>query len=333
MFTHLESSQEIQKAQKILEKTLRSQLKQRKTKNIGYPGGTTYDATVYTDGEYWFHTTDHKSKDVLTPRRLNWFGLYRDELDLQISVEMNVAYEGRKDRVAGFFARDNDSGQIYLMHSGRVGGGTKGVGKTAFLAWGDLRPVDVFDGKGEVRSGVVVMPVNGNAAVRPLVRYLKSIVQFKLDVRAGKLETPEFKLKEKLLSEFYKESRGHRKGKRKANFDYISRHGEVVDVLNEWRKGKPLPSGGRIIKTVLIDLGVAVGSKLVEVFEVKTSSARQDIYTAIGQLLVHGDNSTCSRVLVVPASEELGEDLASAISRLGIEVIEFTLKKDKIVIT
>ena len=329
MFTLIESKEEIAKVQRKLESAIRRDLKQRAIKNIGYPGGTTFDASVFTDGTYWYWSSDHNSKDVANPRRLNWFGLFKAEGGLQISVEINTAYEGRNDQVAGFFARDNDTGSIYLLHSGRVGGGTKGVGKSAFLAWSDQRPVDVVDSSGGVREGVLVMPIDGIAASRSAVRYVDIIARFKLAVRAGDMETPEFQRKKKELDDFYSEARGRRKGRRSAEIDYLSRHGDVVDALNSWRTSEPLPKGGRVVKNVLIDMGVAVGRDLVEVFEVKTSTARSDVYGAIGQLMVHGTAADCRRVIVLPHKESIAADLKDALQRLSIELLKFKLDEQK----
>lgn len=329
MFTLIESKEEIAKVQRKLESTISRDFKKKATKNIGYPGGTTFDAKVVTDGTYWYWSSDHNSKDVANPRYLNWFGLYKAEGDLQISVEINTAYEGRNDQVAGFFARDNDTGSIYLLHSGRVGGGTKGVGKSAFLAWSDQRPIDVVDSSGGVREGVLVMPIDGIAASRSAVRYVDIIARFKLAVRAGDMETPEFRSKKKELDDFYSEARGRRKGRRSAQIDYLSRHGDVVDALNSWRISNPLPKKGRVVKNVLIDMGVAVGSDLVEVFEVKTSTARSDVYGAIGQLMVHGTAADCRRVIVLPHKEAIAADLKEALERLGIELLKFKLDEQK----
>ena len=248
---------------------------------------------------------------------------------MQISVEINTAYEGRNDQVAGFFARNNDTGSVYLLHSGRVGGGTKGVGKSAFLAWSGERPVDVFDSVGGVREGVLVMPIDGVAASRSAVRYIDIIAHFKQAVRAGDMETPEFQRKKKELDEFYSEARGGRKGRRSAEIDYLSRHGDVVDALNSWRTSIPLPKGGRIVKNVLIDMGVAVDRDLIEVFEVKTSTARSDIYGAIGQLMVHGTTADCRRVIVLPSKEPIATDLKAALDRLNIELVKFKLDEQK----
>lgn len=329
MFTLIESKEEIAKVQRKMESTIRRDFKKQATKNIGYPGGTNSDATVVTDGTYWYWSSDYNSKDVANPRRLNWFGLYKAEGDLQISVEINTAYEGRNDQIAGFFARDNDTGSIYLLHSGRVGGGTKGVGKSAFLAWSDQRPVDVVDSSGDVREGVLVMPIDGIAASRSAVRYVDIIAHFKLAVRAGDLKTPEFQRKKKELDDFYSEARGRRKGRRSAQIDYLSRHGDVVDALNSWRISKHLPKGARVVKNLLIDMGVAVGRDLVEVFEVKTSTARSDVYGAIGQLMVHGTAADCRRVIVLPHKETIAADLTEAFQRLNIELLRFKLDELK----
>lgn len=329
MFTLIESKEEIAKVQRKLEATIRRDFKKRVVKNIGYPGGTEFSASVVTDGAYWYWSSDLNGADTPNPRRLNWFGLFRADSDLQISVEINTAYEGRNDQVAGFFARDNDTGSIYLLHSGRVGGGTKGVGKSAFLAWSGQRPIDVVDSSGGIREGVLVMPIDGIAASRPAVRYVDIIARFKQAVRAGEIETPEFQRKKKELDDFYLEARGRRKGRRSGEIDYLSRHGDVVDALHLWRTSGALPKGGRMVKNVLIDMGVAVGHDLVEVFEVKTSTGRSDIYGAIGQLMVHGTAADCRRVIVLPHKEPIAADLKDALQRLGIELVKFKLDEQK----
>lgn len=117
MFSLIESKEEIVKAQRKLESTIRRDFKIKAVKNIGYPGGTNFDTEVFTDGSYWYWASDHDGENVPNPRRLNWFGLFTDNADLQISVEINTAYSGRNDQVAGFFARDNDTGSIYLLET------------------------------------------------------------------------------------------------------------------------------------------------------------------------------------------------------------------------
>jgi len=325
MFSLLEKKEDIAKAQRKLETTIRREFNRKVIKNIGYPGGTTVDAKVSTNGKYWYWSEDCDGKDKSNPRRLNWFGLFREDADLQISVEINVPYEGRNGQVAGFFARDNDTGSIYLLHSGRVGGGTEGVGKATFLAWSEQTLINVVDSTGNVRDGVLVMPVEGIAATCSAIRYIDTIANFKQAVRAGETNTPEFKEKQKEFEDFYSESRGQRKGKRSTEIDYLSRHGEVVDALKDWRKTRPFSKTARIVKNAFIDLGVGEEQKLVEVYEVKTSTARTNLYSAIGQLMTHGTDSDCLRVIVLPHKEKIPTDLTNALKRLGITLLKFKL--------
>jgi hypothetical protein len=329
MFTLIESKEEIAKVQRILETTIRRDFRKRVVKNISYPGGRERNASVLTDGTYWYYSSDFKSAATPNPRRLNWFGIFRADTGLQISVEINTAYKGRNDQVAGFFARDSGTGSIYLLHSGRIGGGTKGVGKSSFLAWSNLRPIDVVDSSGGIRDGVLVMPIDDVAAIRSAGRYIDTIVRFKQAVRAGKIQTQEFKRKKKELEDFYSEARGRRKGQRSGEIDYLSRHGDVVDALHSWRTSGVLPKGGRVVKNILIDMGVAVRRDLVEIFEVKTATERSDLYGAIGQLLVHGTGTNCRRVIVLPHNEPIAADLKNALKRLGIQLLKFKLNKQK----
>ncbi|MBX9915629.1 MAG: hypothetical protein K2Y07_00040 [Nitrosomonas sp.] len=329
MFSLIESEEEITKAQHKLEAAIRRDFKREVTKNIGYPGGSELDALVVTDGNHWYWSSDYDGKNAPNPRRLNWFGLFRDDSNLQISVEINTAYKGRNNQVAGFFGRDNDTGKIYLLHSGRVGGGTKGVGKSAFMAWRDQLPIDVVDSSGDIREGILVMPIDGTAASRSAVQYVDDIARFKQAVRAGEIGTEEFQHKKKEFEDFYSEARGRRKGQRSRKIDYLSRHGEVVDALHSWRTAKPLSNDGKIVKSILIDMGVTISRDLVEVFEVKTSTRRSDIYGAIGQLMVHGTAKDCRRVMVLPHDEPIASDLKDALQRLGIELLRFKLDEHK----
>jgi hypothetical protein len=173
------------------------------------------------------------------------------------------------------------------------------------------------------------MPIEGVAASRSAVRYIDIIARFKQAVRAGDMDTPEFRRKKKELDDFYSESRGRRKGQRSGEIDYLSRHGEVVDALYSWRSSSTLPTGGRLVKNILIDMAVEVGDKLVEVFEVKTSTARFDVYSAIGQLMVHGTSQDCRRVIVLPQSQQIASDLKEALQRLDIELLKFKLDEEK----
>lgn len=331
MYTLIESRAEIAKAQKTLEATIRQNFKTAVVKDIGWQGGRLSQKRLHTRDGYWFFSEDHKQGP--NPKRLNWFGKHGDGPGVQIAVEINVPYADRNDRLAGFFARNNETGRVYLFHTGRVGGGAQGVSKDAFLAWTALKPTTVVDAAGDPRRAIIVMPIEGKGATRSAVDYVQNIVDFKQAVREGKADTPEAKERERLLKDFYDESSGRRKGRAIGrDIDYVSRHGEVVKALSAWRRGDGLPRGERLVKNVLIDLGLQRAGTLVELYEVKTTSSRSDVYTAIGQLMVHSQGEDCKRVMVLPADDRLQSDLALALRRHGIQILRYRLSEDDVFI-
>lgn len=122
-------------------------------REVGYQGG---------GGRYPVHwrSRDHMWSLTSTPAEANryWccFGTEDPTVtsSLTISAEINPPREGINRRCAGVFAAD-DRDEIYLTHSGRVGGGRKGIGKANFarfnqsservkLNWPDGRQTDAF---------------------------------------------------------------------------------------------------------------------------------------------------------------------------------------------
>ena len=85
--------------------------------------------------------------------------MYARSGGLQITVEVNIAIASNTHSVAGFFARDSATGILYLMHDGGVGGGVKGVGRSAFLAWSGAQLVPTTDSSGRGRPGLIVAPL------------------------------------------------------------------------------------------------------------------------------------------------------------------------------
>lgn len=330
MFRLVTNKGEIAKCQRALERAMRKRFSERIKRNIGYPSGTMYDAVVYTNRAHWYHTGDLREGG--NPRRLNWFGAFVESGNLQIAVEINVPFAGRNDQVAGFFVRESRSGMTFLAHSGRVGGGTAGVGKTGFLAWTDQQLIEVDDNGGGIREGILVAPLNTTATVSRLVQYVDSITQYKAAVRAGKTKTEEFQRKVHEYDAYYEEARGRRKGVRRAEFDYVTRHGEIVSALHEWQNKQPIPQAAVPVKNVLIDMGIAINDELIEVFEAKPTADRSSIYTAIGQLFVHGRAQKCRRTIVLPEGQELAVALSEALSRLENEVLRFRFRSKGAVI-
>ena len=330
MYLYLESKAAIAKAQKALEATIRREFTTRLVKDIGWQGGRMSEKTVHASDGWWFFSERHH--DTSIPKTLNWFGRHGDGPGVQIAVEVNVPSEGRHDSIAGFFARHVDTGRVYLFHSGRVGGGAKGVGKETFLAWSEVDLHQVVDSSGGSREGVMVMPVEGRWATRSALTYIQRIVAFKEEARVGALDRPEVRKRIAKLQAYFRESSGRRRGYSPGRvIDYVSRHGDVVDALAKWvMEVRGLPRGGSLTKDRLIDLGVKVKGRLAEVWEVKSGTSRGDLYTAIGQLSVHAPDEACRQTVVLPADCELPDGLQKAFDRLGVKVMRYRLMKDRV---
>ena len=334
MLSHLVSRTDIAEAQAALEATMRREFSDSETRTITFPAGRVLDAQVMTDGHYWYYPHFDPNMEVGTPRMFNWFGILRPG-HLRITLEANVVPEGQNPHVRGFFARHPATGALYLMHTGDVAGGAPGVRGRAFRAWHAEPRDEVYDPAGDLRFGFCVMELNALAATRSLVRYVNRIDAFREAVRNRqvRVDDPNFQREMQELDDFYEEPRGRRTKRGTGQVDYLSRHGDVVDALHDWREQRGLERRHRVVKNVFIDMGVAnARGRLVELYEVKTSAARSDVYCAIGQLIVHGPPS-CERVIVLPHGERLADDLCEALQRNRIALLRFTLDGESVTIT
>jgi len=96
-----------------------------------------------------------------------------------VTCEINLPRAGADRKVAGIVAED-DSGTLYLAHSGRLGGARPGHGLTAFrdfLSDGVWRPVRWPDG--ETTEALIVAPLDSPRLTRLLGRFVESVRRFK----------------------------------------------------------------------------------------------------------------------------------------------------------
>jgi hypothetical protein len=331
MLTLIESRSEKRKSHNMLNDRLVDAWPNRKKRLVVWRPNS-LEMSVVHNGKYWFGWAEPDSNDT-TPRYWNSFGLYRENGNLQIAVEINIPTTSDSKRVAGFFAKDTETGVIYLMHDGSVGGGRKGVGRASFLAWSDSRLVAVVNSKGDKRPGIVVAPINKPSTASDIARFVQKAVDFKQAVVDGVTDSPEAQSAQRTYEEYYDEFTGKKRKRRVAEIEYISRHGDVVRALCNWRKDAK-KSNQKIVKNAYIDLGVQTSGILTEIYEVKTSCDRQCLYTAIGQILVHDESETvsCQRFLVLPREETIPDDVLRALTRAKISLVYFDFEDNEVII-
>ena len=211
MLSHLVRRDEIAEAQTALVNLMRSEFPGVDERNITFRPTALKNQKLMTLSNYWYRASEVSGKDESSPRFLNWFGVLTPS-PLHIAVEVNVLREGINPRVRGFFARDDTTGAVYLMHTGDVGGGIRGVSGKAFRAWrGEPRRGvfyeprrEVFYGDGNVRRGFIVIPLNGLDPTRYAHRYVDRIRAFKdaVEKKQVDVESAEFKRQIQELEEY-----------------------------------------------------------------------------------------------------------------------------------
>lgn len=312
-------------AQRSLEVSVKAQLKPQGLRNIGFPSGNR-DELIFAKGTGQLWCAFGDAEDAPIPRRWNSFGVFDAKKTTQsITVEINIATTSNSASVAGFFARDTGSGAVYLLHDGGVGGGKKGVGRSAFLAWSSRQLVRADRREGGFRDGILIGRIDTRYVTGRLWKYVQEVRAFKDAVDRGEIDAPTFRNKITEWEEYHRESSGRRKGKWKAEIDYVSYHGDVVDAL--WRERDAAKAPGELVtRSILIDLLVRKDDRITEVFEVKTSTDRQSLYTAVGQLMTHsvGAGPQIGRTLVIPEGA-VPDDLLGCMQELAIAVRRFRL--------
>ncbi len=181
MLRGVTSQSETRRCQKLLENTLGKGLNLKGCLKIGYRGrNATYP--IKHNQTVWFMSKKHDNRSMFW----NAFGLDPDKnKQNNIVVEINIPTDGVALKVAsGMFAVD-EMGSIFLLHSGRIGGGRKGINKTNFLNW-----YLQYDSMIEIKNGTKVEKgiLIGNVSLKEdlingLIRYLRNVEYFKQRVR------------------------------------------------------------------------------------------------------------------------------------------------------
>jgi hypothetical protein len=328
MLVQIESQKEKIAAFKRFEAILQSVWQKPERRQITWRPSSR-EMSIHHNGKYWFGTVPPNPKDT-TPRLWNPFGAYHEVGNLRIAVEINIPIASQSKLVSGFFAKDMATGVIYLMHDGGVGGGKKGVNRNNFLAWSSARPVSVSDTRGDVRLGIIVSALDSHNLADDVARFVQQVLAYKEAVEEGETDTLEIRNAERTYKDYYDEYAGKKRRRRLAELEYVSRHGDIVRALHDWRR---LSSGQqRIVKNAYIDLGIESNGILTELYEVKTSCERQSLYTALGQMIVHdaSEAGSCRRFVVLPSDDAIPVDIVGAFKRAGVGVLRFKLTARKV---
>lgn len=221
--------------------------------------------------------------------------------------------------MGGAFIRDEEGG-LSIGHSGKIGGGRKGIGQTAFLSLCRCAEAPVLFADGQTNDMLIVGAV-GSAKFRAEIGYFVTEVQ-----RIKKLLVTSDAAASAADRGFKPEFSGKRKAyQHEGAIESVATHGLVVGKLAAVLESHGLvPHSDRSRDLYLSQAGTAT-----HLFEVKTDLSTTSVYTAVGQLMLHGaeDGMGLRRILVVPGSPT--KKLASQLSTLKITVLEYSWEGSK----
>jgi hypothetical protein len=122
MFQLIQATAEKRKLQQGFRQIFENALAPQGKRVVGHPGGGAEVALFSSGtGKLWCGFRHDTESRIF--RYWNPFGIFQPNKSVQtITAEINIPINTNGQQVAGFFARDTDSGLTYLMHTGRIGG-------------------------------------------------------------------------------------------------------------------------------------------------------------------------------------------------------------------
>ena len=243
----------------------------------------------------------------------------KDSSILTPTLEINPPHGGIDLRCGGMFVRDAKD-DIYLCHTGRIGGGKMGIGKTVFWDRYTGTSVEVNIGRQNPVQVVNLGQINNPKLPNRIARLVREVKRIK------NISPAASSVSDKFTPEFSGQKNSYSlPGIIEATAD----HGFVVDEL---RKAVEI-IGHKPFNDQQRDLFVTQpNGRMATLFEVKTDVSTTSIYQAVGQLMLNGyaQQSGVRKVLVVPRKPT--DKTEQVLKKLDIKVLTYDWKENKPVI-
>lgn len=354
MYVEISALDQIKKAQDSLVSSLKKNLRVKRDRVIGWPAGS-FEGTVWfakESGEgvqWWYYGLDSKRKVWIC---FVGRGDPQSTATLDIDLQFNFASNRFTRNFGGAFARNLETGEVFLCHRGIVTRGKSRVPRDLLLGHLSERQVDAMreDGKCTVPL-FVVAPLRQSPAVARLISDFAGKVRIaataamesharqpkvkpsgapgKPNPKAKGATTKYKSLFDSKLGSYFDEFVGKSRVPPSKESVRDCRHGAVVLALHQ-----KFAESYEVLKSAKVDLAVRTGGGIT-IYEVKTSNRPQAIYTAIGQLSIYGGaakrqypGAKIKRVLVMP---DVPKSHAREFEReLGISIMGYTDDGEKI---
>jgi hypothetical protein len=304
---------EIEKLHKIFHTIIGRHFSKRIDCWVGFPGGNFQNVVRYSsDLDLWI------SVQELDTRYWNGFGIGEpiEGTNNSLVGEINFPYKDIDRRIAGVFAKE-DNGNILVLHRGKIGGGRKGVGKKLFIEnfRGDF--VTAIDGNIESEFCLV-----GELYSK---HFHEQVGNFIFEIhRIKNIETnSDFS---SILDFSYTNEHFGVSVTENNDPKIVERtHGIVVNSLAEELKNR----GSKIGNDKNRDLFIHNKGQIKTLFEIKTTSSTQSLYSAVGQLLIYSIPIKNKVNLIAVLPNKLSKSVVEKFTSLGIEILYFEWKNNK----
>jgi len=328
MLTVITARSEISSCAKQLHRRLKNVLDQYGDYTLGYQAGN-FESTVYYNQRLWY-----SGLVTLNRTKRCFWNAYGTKLKRRgsndIVVEINIPTSGIYKRLGGVFAKDPITNDVFLLHRGKIGGGRTGIGKSALADWYRGEWVEIDEGHGTDKA-ILITGLTDPALFENLAFFVEEIERFKnATPSVQKARTSSLRNDVDSFS-YTPEFAGEKKGKRPSKFVAECNHGRIVDALEAHLRGKERNPKAVIFNNRSIDLGVRIGKRIRAIYEIKTGTDPQSIYTGIGQLMYHGaSGKIISKTLVLPMTNADNKPWIASLEKLGVFLVEYKMAKDRI---
>lgn len=281
----------------------------REGATIGWPGGSRRLTVYWRRERFWLQFSDDKSTHLLLCGTDN----PAKATNLAITCEINTPREGVNRKCAGALLRDI-GGQVYLAHSGRIGGA--GIAPEAFARgyaganWQAVQWPD--DSRSEMH---VIAPLDSPRLMVQLAYFVHEVRRLKSALRAGDANGP-------LLPEprFRPElARARRPARKIGPIEAQCDRGLILGALHD----ALIAEGWRVAASGAPDLCTQDRGRVRHAFAIQAHAAPRDLASAAGMLLL----STAAlkpvprRILVHPGKLPTG--LAPTLAAGGIQTLSY----------
>jgi len=277
---------------------------------VGYPSGSFPDTVKFSQ-----NLNILISLQKLNNRFWNGFGVGRpiEGKNNSLIGEVNFPYEGTNRRISGVFAKENN-GRILLLHRGRIGGGKLGIGKQFFT--GNFRGdfVTAIEGDRDIEF-CLIGEMDSPYFPRQVANFISEIYRVK-HLSENEYSSSYDKLNDFIFTD---EHSGQTKKGKKEKGVFERTHGIVVNALAVELNKRKYKIGNDKNRDLFIHNNIRINT----LFEIKTSSATQNLYTAVGQLVIYSIPIKNDVNLVIVIPDKLNDTVAKRLLQLGIIPLYF----------